>query len=64
VGALEHLANFVSRNGAKFYGLPVSEGPTITLVKRPWTVPDAYPFGTSEVVPLKAGQQIAWALEG
>lgn len=35
MGALEHLENFASKNGPRFYGLPVNEE-TITLTKTPW----------------------------
>ena len=62
MGALANLEAFASHNGARFYGLPLNTE-SVGLVKRPWTVPASYPFGTAEVVPLKAGQQIAWSLE-
>jgi dihydroorotase len=61
VGALDKLEAFAAHNGADFYGLPRNPG-TVTLARAPWTVPDAYPFAGGEVVPLKAGQTIAWAL--
>jgi len=37
--ALETLEAFASLNGPRHYGLPPNEG-TITLEKRPWTVPE------------------------
>lgn len=62
-GALDRLEDFVSLRGADFYGLPRNTG-TITLVRRPWAVPEQYPFGDDVVVPLRAGGTIAWAIEG
>jgi dihydroorotase len=60
-GALERLEAFASAHGADFYGLPRNSG-TITLVPEPWQVPARYPFGTEELVPLRAGERIAWRL--
>ena len=60
-GALERLEGFASIHGAHFYGLPRNGG-TITLVPEPWEVPASYPFGTEQLVPLRAGELIAWRL--
>jgi len=60
-GALEKLEGFAARHGADFYRLPRNAG-TITLVREPWEVPDHYPFGADELVPLRAGEGIAWRL--
>ena len=60
-GALERLEAFASIHGADFYGLPRNGG-TLTLVPEPWEVPASYPFGTEELVPLRAGERIAWRL--
>ena len=60
-GALEKLDAFASIHGADFYGLPRNGG-TITLVPEPWEVPARYPFGAEELVPLRAGERIAWRL--
>ena len=60
-GALEKLEDFAATHGADFYGLPRNDG-TITLVPEPWEVPARYPFGTEELVPLRAGERIAWRL--
>ena len=62
-GALEKLEAFASIHGADFYGLPRNGG-TITLVPEPWEVPASYPFGTEELVPLRAGERVAWRLAG
>jgi len=36
----------------------------VTLEKAPWEVPSEYAFGAETVVPLRAGQMIAWRLVG
>jgi dihydroorotase len=60
-GALDKLESFASVHGADFYGLPRNRG-TITLLPEPWEVPARYPFGAAELVPLRAGEPIAWRL--
>lgn len=60
-GALDRLEAFASINGADFYGLPHNEE-RITLVRKPWQVPDGYPLGDQVVVPMRAGEQIQWQL--
>ena len=62
LGALAHLEAFAAHHGADFYGLARNEG-HIRLVKAPWTVPERYPFGSEELVPLRAGERIGWRLE-
>ncbi len=61
-GALDRLEGFASEFGADFYGLPRNDE-QITLVREPWTVPPRYPFGDDELVPLRAGESVAWRLE-
>jgi dihydroorotase len=61
-GALQQLEAFASLNGPRFYGLPVNEE-SITLEKRDWTVPASYPYaGGDTLVPLRAGETLAWRL--
>ena len=60
-GALDKLEGFASLHGADFYGLPRNSG-TITLRREPWQVPDHYPFGADELVPLRAGERVSWRL--
>jgi len=60
-GALDKLEPFASGHGADFYRLPRNTA-TITLLPEPWEVPAHYPFGTGELVPLRAGERIAWRL--
>ena len=62
-GALDRLEDFASHFGADFYGLPRNTG-TITLEKKDWQIPHAYPLGDSSVVPMYAGQTLHWRLKG
>lgn len=55
VGSLSRLEDFTSRFGAEFYGLPLNEE-TITLVRKPWTVPQEI----GGVVPFRAGKELQW----
>lgn len=59
VGKIKRLENFVSRNGACFYGLPINTE-TVTLKRESWRIPDELPFGEESVVPLMAGESLAW----
>jgi dihydroorotase len=61
MGALDRLQAFASFHGADFYGLPRNQD-TITLVREPWTVPTELPFGETTLVPLRAGETVAWRL--
>lgn len=60
--ALDRLEAFASHFGADFYGLPRNPG-QIRLSKKSWRVPASYPMGDSRVVPLRAGESLAWKLE-
>src|SRR5262245_45167586 len=62
-GALDQLERFASFHGADFYRLPRNTG-SITLRKDAWTVPGELPFGSGTVVPLRAGESVAWRLAG
>lgn len=59
LGCLDRLADFSSRFGREFYGLPAS-GRRIVLRRDPWVVPEAY----GDLVPLWAGRKLAWRLVG
>ena len=61
IGALPKLEGFASEYGADFYGLPRNME-KITLVADAWEVPAQYPFGSAGLVPLRAGERIAWRL--
>eukprot|EP00041_Stephanoeca_diplocostata_P029869 m.890013 g.890013 ORF g.890013 m.890013 type:complete len:349 (+) comp23648_c0_seq5:267-1313(+) len=56
---LEHLDQFVGVHGAKFYSQEINTR-KVKLTKSSWTVPQMYPFGDGELVPLKAGAEITW----
>ncbi len=60
-GALDRLEAFASHYGADFYGLPRNTG-KVRLEKRSWKVPASYAFGEETVVPLRAGESVAWRL--
>lgn len=60
--ALDKLEAFLSHFGADFYGLPVNTE-TLTLVKKPWTVPETLDFADDVVVPLFAGQTLSWQIQ-
>lgn len=61
-GALDRLEAFASHNGPDFYGLP-RNSKRITLVRKPWQVPDSYPFGEQTVIPMAAGETLQWRIE-
>lgn len=56
---LAALEAFTSLNGPRFYELPVNSS-RIKLIKKPWTVPESYTVPGGELVPLLAGQTLAW----
>jgi dihydroorotase len=61
VGALDKLEAFASFYGADFYGLPRNTE-QITLQKTPWIVPEHITFANDVLVPLRAGQAVAWRM--
>jgi len=61
-GALERLQGFASFYGPDFYRLPRNEG-TVTLAREAWDVPAEYGFGGEALVPLRAGEQLAWRMQ-
>ena len=60
-GRLDRLEAFASLNGPAFYGLPVNQG-TLTLERRSYAIPEALPMGADELVPLAAGESLAWSM--
>jgi len=60
-GALDRLEAFASLNGAAFYGLPVNVD-KVTLQRKSWKVPTHYEYGEDRLVPLRAGETVAWRL--
>ena len=62
VHALDKLEAFASFYGTDFYGLPRNTE-QITLVKESWQVPANLPFLDDALVPLRAGQSLAWRMK-
>jgi len=63
VGALGRLEAFAAHYGPDFYGLPRNRG-TVTLIRESWRVPDDFEFGDDRLVPLRAGETLAWKFAG
>ena len=61
IGALPRLEAFAAFHGADFYGLPRNRD-AVTLVREPWSVPAQFPYGADTLVPLRAGESVAWRL--
>jgi len=59
---LEKLEGFASFYGPNFYQLPRNAERVITLQKESWHVPYKLPFVKTEIVPLDAGEEIAWEI--
>lgn len=62
-GALDQLEAFASFHGPDFYQLPRNQG-TVTLERRAWRAPESFPFGAETLVPLRAGEPLAWRRAG
>ena len=62
VGALDRLEQFASLNGPDFYQLPRNTQ-RVTLRRQPWTMPTELEAGGTALVPLNAGETMAWRLE-
>ncbi len=61
-GILPRLQGFASEFGADFYRLPRNQE-QIVLRKQAWTPPASYAFGEDELVPMRAGEPVAWRLD-
>lgn len=59
--ALDKFEAFASFNGPDFYNLPRNEG-KVTLRRQAWEIPAVIGDGSSHIVPLDAGQTLAWQL--
>ncbi|WP_163575674.1 dihydroorotase [Halomonas faecis] len=63
-GALDRLEGFASHFGPDFYGLPRNRD-NVTLVREPWALPASLPYADGQrIVPLLAGESLAWRLRG
>ena len=61
--ALDRLEAFASHFGADFYRLPRNAGKLI-LKRQAQQIPIEFPVGDSTVVPLRAGETLAWTIVG
>jgi dihydroorotase len=61
VAKLDMLEGFASFFGPDFYLLPRNTK-KVTLVKQPQSIPVELPLGDETIVPLRAGETIAWTL--
>ena len=61
-GKLENLNSFVSLNAQRIYNFKPKEK-LIKLVKKEFTVPDAYRYNDEIVIPMFAGEKVAWSIE-
>jgi dihydroorotase len=61
VGALSQLNAFASQHASDFYGIPKPTG-TVTLQRQSWTIPDTVEVAGTAIVPLAAGDTLAWKM--
>ena len=61
--ALDRLEGFASHFGPDFYNLPRNTGKLI-LKRQAQQIPNEFPIGSSTVVPLRAGESLAWTIVG
>jgi dihydroorotase len=61
-GMLARLQGFACEFGPDFYRLPRNQD-QIALLREAWSPPASYPFGDGQLVPLRAGEPIAWRLQ-
>lgn len=61
VGKIGQLEAFASHRGPDFYGLPRNTG-KITLERKDYVIPAELPYGMDTLVPLAAGETLAWRL--
>ena len=63
-GALDKLEGFASLYGPAFYGLPINTH-KVRLNAAPYTVPTSFDYlGNDALVPLNAGETLAWTFAG
>lgn len=61
-GKLDKLADFACGFGADYYGLPRNAG-EIRFTRQENTVPSRLSYGDGDLIPLEAGQTLAWSYE-
>lgn len=52
--------NFMSKNGAAFYGLPQNKE-TITLTKKAFKIPENLNTAEGKIIPFLAGEELGWS---
>lgn len=57
--ALDKLEGFASEFGPRFYGLPLNND-TITLRRKPTSVPDSLTLSDTDIIPFHAGATLDW----
>ncbi len=61
ISATQHINAFLSRHGADFYELPYNTE-ELVLIKKEQIIPKQLPFGKENVVPMAAGESLAWSV--
>ena len=61
MNSLDTLEQFASRNGARFYGLPLNTQ-RISLRREEWRIPGMINFAGASLVPFRAGEYCRWKL--
>jgi dihydroorotase len=61
-GKLDRLEGFASFFGPDFYKLARNRS-KVTLRREPWVIPESLPFPGDAIVPLAAGESLAWRLQ-
>lgn len=58
---LNKLNAFMSQFGADFYRQPLNKD-QLVLIKKEQTIPQELPLGTESVIPVAAGENLAWSI--
>lgn len=61
-GALLQLDAFLGRWGAEFYQKPLNQR-FLQLRKKPQSIPAFLPLGNDQVIPIAAGEKLAWSID-
>ncbi len=60
--AMDKLEKFASLNGPRFYQLADNTN-KITLINKPWQVPESLPYNDETITPLFAGTTLQWQIQ-
>ena len=61
LGKLSKLDHFMSKFGAEFYHLPITED-RIELIEQPQCIPQSLPLALDRVIPVAAGTTLQWSI--